>query len=126
MTTNIQRALVVDDEPGIRTFVIACLETLDFECTEVASGEEAIAEAENQSFDIIFMDVNMPGMGGIQAIDDLRNMGVQSKIIVLSGIGGPHVNGSHISVLGADGFLAKPCSVADVQQATGSTGAVPA
>ena len=124
MTTLVQRALVVDDEPGIRVFVGACLEMLGFECTEAETGEAAIAEAEDQAFDIIFMDVTMPGMGGISAIHGLREMSVRSKIVVLSGIGGPDVNGTHISVLGADGFLAKPCTIDDVQQAARDAGAV--
>ncbi len=126
MTTPVQRALVVDDEPGIRLFVSACLEMLGFECTEASSGEAAIAEADDRRFDVIFMDVNMPGMGGMKAIHDLREMGVQSKIIVLSGVAGPEVDGTHIGVLGADGFLAKPCTIKDVQHSAMNAGAVPA
>ena len=126
MTTPVRTALVVDDEPGIRVFVGACLEMMGFECTEAPSGEAALVAAAGQPFDVIFMDVSMPGMGGIKAIHELREMGVQSKIVVLSGIGGPDVDGTHISVLGADGFLAKPCTIKDVQQAAMNAGAVPA
>lgn len=125
MTTIAQRALVVDDEPGIRNFVVACLEMVGFDCAEASTGEEAMEQALDQTFDIIFMDVSMPGMGGLEAIRLLREKNVPSKIIVLSGLG-PEIAATAVSELGADAFLAKPCTVAQVRQAAQNVGAVAA
>lgn len=124
MTTDVRRVLIVDDEPTIRYFVVACLEMLDFECTEASSGEEAIAEAEQQTFDVIFMDVRMPGMGGLEAIQILRQRNVPSKIIVLSAMGGPEIAAVALTEKGADAFLSKPCTVAQIQQAVENVGTV--
>ena len=126
MTADIQRALVVDDEPGIRYFVAACLEMAGFECTEASSGEEAIAEAEDQTFDVIFMDVRMPGMGGLAAIRALRQRDVPSKIIVLSAMGGPEIAAAALTETGADAFLAKPCTVSQIHQAVENVGTIAA
>ena len=126
MTGDVRRALVVDDEDGIRYFVVSCLEILDFECTEAFSGEDAITEAENQTFDVIFMDVRMPGMGGLEAIRVLRDGGVESKIIVLSAMGGPEIAATALTEKGADAFLSKPCGVEQVFQAVENVGAVAA
>ena len=126
MMADFQRALVVDDEPGIRYFVVACLEMLEFECVEASSGEEAITEAEDQTFDVIFMDVRMPGMGGLEAIRALRQGGVSTKIIVLSAMGGPEVAAVALSEMGADAFLSKPCTVSQIHQAVENVGAVAA
>ena len=124
MTTIAQRALVVDDEPGIRYFVVACLEMMGFDCAEASTGEEAMEQAIEQTFDVIFMDVRMPGMGGLEAIRLLRERNVPSKIIVLSALGGPEIAATAVAEMGADAFLAKPCTVSQVQQATRNVGIV--
>lgn len=123
MTTNIQRALVADDEAGIRYYFVACLKRLGFECDEAQSGEEAIEKAENEDFDIILIDVRMPGMGGLEALRKLRENGVKAKIIVLSALGGPEIAATAVADMGADAFVAKPCTIAELQQATMNVGA---
>ncbi len=124
MTDSGQRALVVDDEPGIRYFLVACLRKLGFECNEAPSGEEALEITESQTFDIIFMDVRMPGMGGLEAVRVLRDCSIPSKIVVLSALGGPEIAATAMAEIGADAFLAKPCTIAQVQQVTINVGAV--
>ena len=126
MTNKVLRALVADDEASIRYYFVACLRRLGFECDEASSGEQAIEKAESQAFDVILIDVRMPGMGGLEALRTLRANGVKSKIIVLSAMGGPEIAATAVAEMGADAFLAKPCTITQLQQATMNVGAVAA
>ena len=66
-----KRILVVDDEKPARSKVIRFLRKCDPDCeaVEAANGSEAIAHLENQSFDAVFLDIQMPGMNGFEVIE---------------------------------------------------------
>lgn len=78
--------LVVDDQRLVRRCICAKLNAVEgFEVTgEAASGEQAREIARKQSFDIILMDLNMPGIGGLEATRRLLSTKPTSKIIGLS------------------------------------------
>jgi CheY-like chemotaxis protein len=66
------RILIVDDSEAIRVFMRAKLKALsnelyDLQLDAVASGEDAVSRCAAQAYDLVFMDVVMPGMGGIEA-----------------------------------------------------------
>jgi CheY-like chemotaxis protein len=67
------RILVVDDEPDIRTLLRIALERVDgFEVVVVASGAEAIEAFAGGGFDVVLLDVMMPGMDGLETLQHLR------------------------------------------------------
>lgn len=67
------RILVVDDEPDIRTLLRIALERVDgFEVVVVASGAEAIEAFAGGGFDVVLLDVMMPGMDGLETLEHLR------------------------------------------------------
>lgn len=67
------RILVVDDEPDIRTLLRIALERVDgFEVVVVASGAEAIEAFGGGGFDVVLLDVMMPGMDGLETLERLR------------------------------------------------------
>ena len=73
--TVLQRILHVEDEPDIQTIVkIALGEMGGFDLLMCSSGEEALAEAEKFSPDLILLDVMMPGMNGPDTLQALRNI----------------------------------------------------
>lgn len=66
--------LVVDDEPQIRRVLRSTLSSQGYVITEVKTGEEAVESVRKQRPDLILLDVNMPGMGGIAAAREIREM----------------------------------------------------
>ncbi len=69
------RVLVADDNPANRNLARALLEALGADCLLVADGEEAVQAAQCQVFDLILMDIRMPGLGGIEAARAIRTGG---------------------------------------------------
>jgi two-component system KDP operon response regulator KdpE len=106
---NSGRVLVVDDEPQIRRVMRTALVTNGYELYEARTGEEALEIVRKNSPDLILLDMNMPGMGGMAACREIRAVS-EAAIIVLS------VRDSEkdkIAALdaGADDYLTKPFSV---------------
>ncbi|MEY3361345.1 MAG: hypothetical protein RL531_1064 [Actinomycetota bacterium] len=67
------RILVVDDEPDIRTLLRIALERVDeFEVVAVASGADALTTFAGGGFDVVLLDVMMPGMDGLETLERLR------------------------------------------------------
>ena len=101
------RVLVIDDEAGIRDHMRMILEYEGYECLVAALAEEGIATFEKESPDVVFLDVKMPGMDGIETLRRLREIGDQVPIVMISG---------HASIqtaveatkLGAFDFIEKP------------------
>jgi CheY-like chemotaxis protein len=69
----VARILVVDDEPDIRTLLRIALERVEeFEVVVVASGADALTELAARTFDVVLLDVMMPGMDGLETLERLR------------------------------------------------------
>ena len=69
---NTGRILVVDDEPQIRRVLRASLSTQGYEIHEARTGEEALTAVREQRFDLILLDMNMPGLGGLETCRQIR------------------------------------------------------
>jgi len=72
MTTARLNALVVDDEPSFRRVLRTSLSASGFSIEEARSGEEAVSILTRCAFDLVLLDVNMPGMGGVEACREIR------------------------------------------------------
>ncbi|KAJ0079327.1 hypothetical protein Patl1_23500 [Pistacia atlantica] len=78
-------ALIVDDDPLIRKIHSEVLNSLGFQTRVAKSGKEAVdLYHAGANFDIVFMDMQMPVMNGIEATKELRGMGVSTKIVGVS------------------------------------------
>jgi two-component system nitrogen regulation response regulator NtrX len=101
------RVLVIDDEAGIRDHMRMILEYEGYECLVAALAEEGIATFEKDSPDVVFLDVKMPGMDGIEALRRLREINDQVPIVMISG----HATiqtAVEATKLGAFDFIEKP------------------
>ncbi len=85
--TNQPRVLVVDDEQNIRLTLNALLSRAGYAVTTAATGEEAVALFERESFDLMLVDLQMPGMKGMEVVAKVREAGHDTIIIVLTGHG---------------------------------------
>lgn len=79
------RALVVDDSMTIRRIVIKALTLVGVQhATEAGNGAEALQAAQEQAFDLILMDWNMPSLNGIDTLRALRKAGVRAPVIMVT------------------------------------------
>jgi two-component system, NtrC family, nitrogen regulation response regulator NtrX len=79
------RVLVIDDEAGIRDHMRMILEYEGHECFVAPLAEEGIATFQRESPDVVFLDVKMPGMDGLEALRKLREANDQVPIVMISG-----------------------------------------
>ena len=105
------RVLVVDDEAPLRELIVVTLGEA-FECTEAADGEEALAMVTAEPPDLVFLDVMLPGMSGIDVLRAMRANPDLSDVavVVVSAWQGPQDVAAALES-GADGFLEKPFRV---------------
>lgn len=107
------KVLLVDDDASIRRALHTTLSALGFEIEEASAGEQAISFVRSQRYDAVLLDINMPGMGGIEACRTLRRLAAGLPILMLT------VRDSEddkIDALdaGADDFITKPFHVGEL------------
>ena len=101
------KVLIVDDEAHIRKYIALIVKRLGSpEILEAQNGEEALMLYENNQPDIVLLDVNMPGMDGIQALEKLREFHPKAVVIMLTSLAARNVVERCVE-LGAVNFLRK-------------------
>ena len=100
------RILVVDDEPQIRRVLRTTLSAQGYEVFDARTGEEALLAIRDQRFDLVLLDMNMPGMGGLAACREIRS-GSEAAIIMLTV---RNTEQDKVTALdaGADDYITKP------------------
>jgi two-component system, NtrC family, nitrogen regulation response regulator NtrX len=81
------RILVVDDEAEIRRSVRMILEYEGYEVLEASSGPDAISIVEREAPDLVFLDIKMPGMDGLDALQRIRTSNDALPVVIISGHG---------------------------------------
>lgn len=103
-------ALIVDDDEGIRDVVDIALGLVGgFDVTGAASGEEALRIIESERFDVIVLDVMMPGLDGPSTLARIRQSanGTSVPVVFLTAKAQPHEKRS-LEALGVNGVIVKP------------------
>jgi len=112
------RVLVVDDEPRIRSVLLHALQLFGYEADAVARGEDALDRLALASYDVMILDLQMPGMDGITVMRKARELRPDLLTIILTG----HAsfdNASAAANLEAVAYLRKPASVQQILTAVG-------
>lgn len=107
------KILIVDDDARLRRALHGSLHSLGFEITESPNGEVALRETKNQKFDVVLLDINMPGMGGIEACRELRRSNPQIQILMLTVRENEEDKVKALDA-GADDYVTKPFSVPEL------------
>jgi|GEM_PF-2247237 len=110
------RVLVVDDEPNIRQSIQQALQRAGAVSEVAADAPEAAQRIADEAFDVLLLDLRLPGMSGLELIDELQHMAPALPIIVFSAHASPEVAAEAIQ-RGAVDFLEKPFSPDRVRQA---------
>jgi two-component system, NtrC family, nitrogen regulation response regulator NtrX len=108
--TNRSHLLVVDDEAGIRESLSSILKDEGYQVDAVASGEEALARANSGDFEVVLLDVWLPGIDGLQTLSRIQAMQRPPAVIMISGHGTIET-AVRATKLGAFDFIEKPLSI---------------
>jgi len=99
--------LIIDDEVEIRESLQTLLEFEGYEVDVAENGEEGIAKLGDRSFDLVLLDLALPGRSGIEILPDIRSLDPQISIIMITAYGDPETKRKAIEG-GAEGLLTKP------------------
>ncbi len=109
------RVLVVDDERPTRLLMEKELPRAGYVVTCAETGEEALEQVRTQEFDVILLDLKMPGIGGMEALRRMREVGTSGEVVVLTGH--PDVESAIAAMkLGAYDYLTKPFKLSEVEE----------
>jgi len=81
------KILIIDDEQAIRKALKEILEYESFEVMEAEDGPTALKLVEKETYDLIFCDVKMPRMDGIEVLTKLKEQGVETPVVIITGHG---------------------------------------
>ena len=101
--------LLVEDADRIASFVVKGLQAHGYDCNRVSSGEEALKLLPAVEFDLVILDIGLPGMDGFQVLSTMRGQGFDVPVIVLTAR--DSVDNTVASFEGgADDYMGKPFS----------------
>jgi two-component system, OmpR family, response regulator len=107
------RVLLVDDEDDFRTTLANRLRKRKLEVAEAESGRAALNLLKQGTFDVVVLDVRMPGMDGIEALKEIKKTSPLVEVIMLTGHASVE-SGIEGMRLGAFDYLMKPCDINDL------------
>src|ERR671922_482049 len=102
--------LIVDDEPGVRSALSGVLKDEGYEVDAVESGEACLERLARQSYDVVVLDIWLPGMDGLATLQRLRERQIESQVVIISGHGNIESAVRAIK-MGAFDFVEKPLSL---------------
>jgi len=106
------RILVIDDDPQIRRAMRASLTARDYQVTDARTGEEGLEKLRSSGYDLVLLDMNMPGMGGIETCRLIRS-GSEVAIIMLT-VSNSEKDKVGALDAGADDYVTKPFSMPEL------------
>ncbi len=107
------RLLIVDDEEQFVEAFSARLSMRNYEVTTSLTGEDAIEKITNYNFDVVILDVRLPGIEGTAVLREIKNLKPLTEVIMLTGHGTVEMAIEGMK-LGAFDFLIKPCETEDL------------
>ena len=113
ITQSAIRILVVDDEPAIRRALRPPLMELGFQVVEASRGEEALQALRNAPHDVVLLDINMPGIGGIETLRRIRAFAPRLPVLMLT-VRDDEEDKVEALELGADDYVTKPFSMREL------------
>ncbi len=111
--TSDHHILVADDDADIRILLRTFLEDAGYVVSEAANGTEALEGVRSGAYDLVLLDMRLPGMTGIDILRQLREKQGDVPIILMTAYGSPNV-AIQASSLGAYSFITKPFEIDDV------------
>ena len=111
------QVLVIDDDAVIGRSFDRVLSDKGYEVSTALNGEEALKDMENTEYDVVFTDIKMPGMDGIEVAERIKARCPWTPVVVITGYGTTE-NEAKASVLGVNGFIRKPLTPEMIENIT--------
>ncbi len=102
------RVLIVDDEEKFADYLCKRLLNRDYDVAVALSGEQALDKVKQENFDVVILDVLMPGIDGIETLREIKGLKPLTEVIMLTGHASVE-SGVEGMKLGAYDYLMKPC-----------------
>lgn len=110
------RILVVDDEPGTSKAIVRALNMSGYQADEAASGNQALARLALSSYDLMLLDLNMPGMDGLEVMRRVQQSHPNMQVIIFTAYATLESAIAAVKA-GASDYLLKPCKLKDIEAA---------
>ena len=117
MSESRRTALIVDDEEIIQYILTLSLEEIGYDCVAVGSGDEALNQMAAARFQVVLLDIRMPGRNGYEVLKAVRSGYPGTCVIMISALEDPDIATRVFTTLGAAGFLPKPWRIDKVADA---------
>ena len=108
------RVLIVDDEPNVCDVLRDACSRLGCLVTTFNSGEQAIAEARREGFDVVFLDIRMPGLNGAQVLRVLRRLVPRATFVMITAYAESELVDESLES-GAFICLSKPLGISEIR-----------
>jgi len=105
----LRKVLVVDDDPVVGKSFDRVLSAKGYAVITAASGQEALNKLEMENYDVVFTDIKMPGMSGLDMAEQVKQRRPWLPVVIVTGYGSPG-NEARAEAAGVSGFLRKPLS----------------
>src|SRR5918994_112669 len=102
--------LIVDDEPGVRSALSGVLKDEGYDVDAVDSGESCLDRLSRQVYDVVLLDIWLPGMDGLATLTRMRERQIETQVVIISGHGNIESAVRAIK-MGAFDFVEKPLSL---------------
>lgn len=112
---KIPRILLVDDEVAFANNLLKLLSKRGYDVVVVYNGADAVNMVGEKEFDVIILDMKMPGMDGIATLKEIKKKVPLVEVVILTGHGSVE-SGIEGMQLGAFDFLMKPVRIEDLQE----------
>ena len=119
----LKRVLVIDDDPVVGKSIDRVLTPKGYAVIAASSGEEALARLANETYDVVYTDIRMPGMDGLEVARRIKAARPWLPVVIVTGYG-TEANEAEARSLGVKGFLHKPLSPEMIEGS--ASGAFPA
>lgn len=107
--------LVVDDEKVMRDLFKRVLEVRGYSVTVAESGEQAVDSIRKNPFDVVFLDIVMPGMDGVKTLKAIKKVSQQTPVVMMTGFAVGVEIGQALK-LGAEDCLRKPFDIVEIMR----------
>ena len=113
LNTTRGRVLIVDDEASLRRALRVTLATLGFEVQEASTGEQALALMGADHYDVVLLDIEMPGRGGIETCKEIKRLSPRPVVLMLT-VRDSEEDKANAFAAGADDYFTKPFHLPDL------------
>jgi two-component system, OmpR family, response regulator len=116
------QVLIIDDEEELVSALVERLNLRGFQARGVTAGGEALSLLQDQEFDVVLLDMKMPGLDGLEVIRRIKELRPSLEVILLTGHGSANAIEEGMA-LGAFDYLMKPVKIDDLVRILAAAGA---